>query len=74
MTLTAQRPAETARPPVNDGPSEGFDQAFKALLRTWHDYQVLRAIGAPREAVCAAHGALEEARSEVFRHRPLPPS
>ncbi|MBP1633164.1 MAG: hypothetical protein H6Q11_1452, partial [Acidobacteria bacterium] len=26
---------------------EAFEEAFKALLRTWHHYEVARALGAP---------------------------
>ena len=74
MTLTTHRPPEAAPPQVGDGADEAFDEAFKALLRTWHDYEVLRAIGAPLEAVFAAHGALQKARGEVSRHRPTPQS
>jgi hypothetical protein len=74
MTLTAHRPLEAARPQVGDGAPAAFDEAFKALLRTWHDYEVLRGIGAPPDAVFAAHGALERARGEVSRRRSTPQS
>jgi hypothetical protein len=73
MTLTAHRPQEGAPSPAGDA-REAFDQALKTLLRTWHEYEVLRALGAPRDTVSAAHGALEQARSEVARHRPPPHS
>lgn len=74
MTLTADRPITAARPLVGDGTREAFDEACKALLRTWHHYEVLRALGAPGEAVSAAQGALERARGAVARSRLEHPS
>jgi len=44
------------------------------LLRTWHHYEVLRALGAPGDTVHAAQGALEKARSDVVRSRLMPMS
>jgi len=74
MTLTAHRPTLATRPQVGDGAPEAFDEAFKALLRTWHHYEVLRALGAPGDTVHAAQGALEKARREVVRSRLMPMS
>ena len=72
MTLTAHRPTQATQPQVGDGAREAFDEACKALLRAWHNYEVLRALGAPRDTVSAAHGALEKARGEVARRRLMP--
>jgi len=72
MTLTAHRPAQDTRQLPEDGARDAFDQAFQALLRAWHDYEVLKALGAPLDTVSAAHGALQQARSEVARHRRAP--
>ena len=69
MTLTAHRPQQEARPDSGDGARDAFDEAFKALLRAWHDYEVLKALGAPLDTVSAAHGALQRARGEVARRR-----
>jgi hypothetical protein len=74
MTLIAHRPIQATRPQVADGAREAFDEAFRALLRTWHDYEVLRALGAPPGTVSAARGALEKARVEVARRRLMPMS
>ena len=74
MTPTAHRPTLATRPQVGDGAPEAFDEAFKTLLRTWHHYEVLRALGAPQDTVSAAHGALERARRDVVRHRLMPMS
>jgi hypothetical protein len=74
MTLTAHPPIQATRSQVGDGTREAFDEAFKALLRAWHDYEVLRALGAPLDAVSAAHGALAKARGEVIRSRLVPTS
>ncbi|HUU61812.1 MAG TPA: hypothetical protein VMX37_05450 [Acidimicrobiia bacterium] len=74
MTLTAHPPIPATRPQVGDGARQAFDEAFRALLRTWHDYEVLKALGAPPEAVSAARGALEKARVEVNRRRLIPMS
>jgi hypothetical protein len=74
MTITAHLPTEATRPQVGDGVPQAFDEAFKALLRAWHDYEVLKAIGAPWDTVFAARGALERARGEVSRHRLMPRS
>jgi hypothetical protein len=72
MTLTAHRPTQAARPLPGDGARDAFDEAFKALLRAWHDYEVLKALGAPFDTVTAAHGALQKARGEVARSRLMP--
>ena len=69
MTLTAQLPTPDTRPLPRDGARDAFDEAFKALLRAWHDYEVLKALGAPLDTVSAAHGALQKARGEVARRR-----
>ena len=74
MTPTAPRPTLATRPQVGDGSPEAFDEAFKTLLRTWHHYEVLRALGAPQDTVTAAQGALERARGEVVRRRLMPMS
>lgn len=74
MTPTAPRPTLATRPQVGDGAREAFDEAFKTLLRTWHHYEVLRALGAPQDTVSAAQGALERARGEVVRRRLMPMS
>jgi hypothetical protein len=68
MTLTARRPGQAAPSEAGDT----FDDAFKAMLRAWHDYEVLRGIGAPRDTVAAAHGALQRAKVEVARRRSNP--
>ena len=68
MTLTAQRPPAT-RSGYGDDSDDAFSQAFQALLHAWHDYEVLRALGAPLASVSAARGALERARGEVTRCR-----
>ena len=68
MTLTAHRsPQEVLE--TGDGARDAFDEAFKALLRAWHDYEVAKALGAPLDTVSAAHGALQKARGEVARRR-----
>jgi hypothetical protein len=72
MTLTAHRPLPEARALPGDGARDASDEAFKALVRAWHDYEVLKALGAPLESVSAAHGALQRARGEVARHRLAP--
>jgi len=72
MTLTAHRPQQEALPDPVDGARDAFDEAFKALLRAWHDYEVAKALGAPLDTVSAAHGALQRARGEVARSRPVP--
>jgi hypothetical protein len=72
MTLTAQRPQQEARPDSGDGARDAYDEAFKALLRAWHDYEVLKALGAPFDTVSAAHGVLQRARGEIARRRPVP--
>jgi hypothetical protein len=72
MTLTAQRSQQEALPETGDGARDAFDEAFKALLRAWHDYEVAKALGAPLNTVSAAHGALQRARGEVARCRPVP--
>ncbi|MCU0281714.1 MAG: hypothetical protein MUE66_07845 [Acidimicrobiia bacterium] len=72
MTLTAQRSQQEALPETGDGARDAFDEAFKALLRAWHDYEVAKALGAPLDTVSAAHGALQRARGEVARRRPVP--
>ena len=69
MTLTAPRPTQEARPLEDDGTRDAFDEALKAMLRAWHDYEVLKALGAPGDTVSAAHGALQRARGEVARRR-----
>ncbi len=69
MTLTAHHPTQDARPLPGDGARDAFDEAFQALLRAWHDYEVLKALGAPLDTVSAAHGTLQKARSEVARRR-----
>jgi hypothetical protein len=69
MTLTAHRPTQDTRPLTGDGARDAFDEAFKGLLRAWHDYEVLKALGAPLDTVSAAHGALQRARGEVSRRR-----
>jgi len=74
MTLTAHRPTLANRPPVGDATPRAFDEAFRTLLRTWHHYEVLRALGAPGDTVHAAQGALEKARSDVVRSRLMPMS
>ena len=74
MTLTAHRPTPATRPQVGDGAPEAFEEAFKALLRTWHHYEVARALGAPGDTVRAARGALEKARGDVVRSRLMPMS
>jgi hypothetical protein len=74
MTLTAQHQVQATRPQVGDGARETFDEAFQALLRAWHDYEVLKALGAPLDAVSAAHGALAKARGAVVRSRLAPTS
>jgi len=74
MTPTAPRSTLAIRPQVGDGSPEAFDEAFKTLLRTWHHYEVLRALGAPQDTVSAAQGALERARGEVVRQRLMPMS
>ena len=68
MTLTAHRPQD-ARPFPGDGARAACDEACKVLLRAWHDYEVLKALGAPRDAVSEALGALQRARGEVARRR-----
>ena len=72
MTLTAHRPHQEALPDSGDAARDAFDEAFKALLRAWHDYEVAKALGAPLDTVSAAHGALQQARGEVARSRPVP--
>ncbi|MFH1329178.1 MAG: hypothetical protein ABIJ48_00750 [Actinomycetota bacterium] len=74
MTLTAQRPTLDTRPLPGDGARDAFNEALKALLRAWHDYEVLKALGAPLGTVSAAHGALQRARGEVDRCRLVPTS
>jgi hypothetical protein len=70
MTLTAQRsPQDDARTLPGDGARDAGDEALKALLRAWHDYEVLKALGAPLDTVSAAHSALQRARGEVARRR-----
>ncbi|MBM3695083.1 MAG: hypothetical protein FJW79_04010 [Actinobacteria bacterium] len=69
MTLTAHRPRQEARLCREDGARDACDEAVKALLRAWHDYEVLKALGAPLDAVSAAHGTLQRARGEVARRR-----
>ena len=69
MTLIAHRPTQDARPLPEDGARGAFDEAFQALLRAWHDYEVLKALGAPLDTVSAAHGVLQKARGEVARRR-----
>ena len=69
MTLTAERPTPETGSDPGDSARDAFDEAFKALLRAWHDYEVLKALGAPFDAVSAAHGALQRARGEVARRR-----
>ncbi|MBN2114413.1 MAG: hypothetical protein JW785_09840 [Acidimicrobiia bacterium] len=71
MTLTAHLPSQDARHLPEDGARDAFDQAFQALLRAWHEYEVLKALGAPLDTVSAAHGALQRARSEVARSRQM---
>ena len=74
MTLTTQRPTPDTRPLPGDGARDAFDEALKALLRAWHDYEVLKALGAPLDTVSAAHGALQKARGEIDRCRLVPTS
>lgn len=71
MTITAHRPQQEDHPDPDDGARDAFDEAFKALLRAWHDYEVLKALGAPLDTVSAAHGLLQRARGEVARRRPV---
>ena len=72
MTLTAHHPIQDTRALSGDGARDAYDEAFKALLRAWHDYEVLKALGAPLDTVSAAHGALQRARGEVARRRLTP--
>lgn len=69
MTLTAHRPQQEVLPDSGDGARDAFDEAFKALLRAWHDYEVAKALGAPLDTVSTAHGVLQKARGEVARRR-----
>lgn len=69
MTLTAPPPTLDTRPLPGDGARDTFDEALKALLRAWHDYEVLKALGAPVDAVSAARGALQRARGEIACRR-----
>ena len=69
MTLTASHPTQGTSPLPGDGARDAIDEAFKALLRAWHDYEVLKALGAPLGAVSVAQGALQRARGEVARRR-----
>jgi hypothetical protein len=69
MTLTAPHPTQDARALPGDGARDACDEAFQALLRAWHDYEVLKALGAPLDTVSAAHGVLQKARGEVARRR-----
>jgi len=72
QTIPAYRPVQAAEPDPGDGARDAFDEAFKALLRAWHDYEVLKALGAPLDTVSAAHGALQKAKGEVARSRLAP--
>jgi hypothetical protein len=69
MTLTTYHPLRDTRSGPEHTERDAFDEAFRALLRAWHDYEVLRALGAPLDTVSAARGALQRARGEVTRRR-----
>jgi hypothetical protein len=72
MTLTTHHPIQDARALPGEVARDACDEAFKALLRAWHDYEVLKALGAPLDTVSAAHGVLQRARGEVARRRLKP--
>ena len=50
-------------------PQDDLNLAVWTLLRTWHHYEVLKGLGAPVHEIAEAHGALQQARTDLNRCR-----
>jgi hypothetical protein len=54
--------------PSESAPKDDLHEVW-TLLRTWHHYEVLKGLGAPVHEVAEAHGALQQARTDLQRCR-----
>jgi hypothetical protein len=71
MTVTVGREHRSPAPRITGANGAEFDEAFRSLLRAWHDYEVSKALGASLDDIATARGTLHRARSEVARRRQM---
>ena len=72
MTVTIGSEHRSPAPRLITGANGAdFDEAFRSLLRAWHDYEVSKALGASLDELATARGTLQRARAEVARRRQM---